>query len=179
MKQPNLFPARPSAVQAVARTAGPVALVAAFILAFGGTAHANCFKSASLGEYPLGEWSDAGRTWVVSDTVGSFSEAFTTRSALQSQRDTLTGECSTKGNAVIAAVEGRLNDRKAGLGAEFDRTCTEVFCPMFRDISIQSREQEIDREIGRMKAWYNASIGRCEGHFNYMFNTLSPLMCSQ
>ncbi len=157
-----------------------MALLAAFIPAFGGAVHANCFKSLSLGEYPLGEWSDAGRTWVVTDTVGSFSDAFTTLSALQTQRDTLIDQCSTKGNAVIAEVRKRLNERKAGLGAEFDKTCTDlVFCPLVRDISIQSREREIDQEIGRMQVWYQASISRCEGHFNYMFNTLSPRICSQ
>ncbi len=159
---------------------GLAALLFAFMPVFGGTAHANCFKSVSLGEYPLGEWSDAGRTWVVSDTVGSFSDAFTTQSELRAQRDALIGQCSAKGNAVIAEVEKRLNERKADLGAEFDRTCTDLaFCPLVRDISIQSREREIDQEISRMQSWYRASIDRCEGHFNYMFNTLSPRICSQ
>jgi len=157
-----------------------MALLAAFIPVFGGTVHANCFKSVSLGEYALGEWSDAGRTWVVSGTVGSFSDAFTTRSALQTQRDTLIDQCSTEGNAVISDVRKRLNDRRAGLGAEFDRTCTDaIFCPLVRDISIQSREHEIDQEIGRMQSWYQASIGRCKGHLNYTFTTLSPRICSQ
>ena len=177
MKQPTLSTTRrigpPTKI-------GSVALLAALVLAFGGTAHAGCFGSVSLGEHPLGEWSDAGRTWVVSDTVGSFSDAFTTRSALKTQRDNLIGQCSTKGDAVIAEVEKRLNARRAGLGAEFDKTCTHpVFCPMFRDISIQSRENEIDAEISRMKSWYQASIDRCKAHFNFMFNTLSPRMCAQ
>ncbi len=153
----------------------------ALVLGFGTLplAHANCFQSVSLGEYPLGEWSDAGRTWVVSDTVGSFSDAFTTLSALQTQKTALLGECSTKGNAVIAAVEKRLNARRANLGAEFDQTCTDsFFCPMIRDITIQSREDEIDREIGRMQAWYGLSIDKCKSHFNYAFNTLSSSLCA-
>jgi len=157
-----------------------VILLAGFILVFSGTAYATCFRSVSLGEYPLGEWSDAGRTWVVSDTVGSFSDVVTTLSAAETQRDILRDQCSEKGNAVIAEVEKRLNERKAGLGAEFDRTCTDpVFCPMVRDITIRSREHEIDQEIGRMRSWYRASINRCEEHFNYTFNTLSPRLCSQ
>ncbi len=157
-----------------------IPLLTGFVLAFGGAAHANCFDSVSLGEYPLGEWSDAGRTWVVSDTVGSFSDAVTTRSAAQTQRDTLIGQCSTKGKAVMAEIERRLNAKKAGFGAEFDRTCTTFpICSMIRDISIRSREQEIEQEIGRMQAWYGVRIDRCEDHFNYTFNTLSPLMCSQ
>ena len=161
------------------RTFRLAGLLAAFVLGFGGTAHASCFPSVSLGQYGLGEWSDAGRTWVVSDTVGSFSDAVTTRSAAQTSRDTLIGQCSTKGNAVIAEVEKRLSARRAGLGAKFDRTCTDaVFCPMVRDITIQSQQQEIDQEIARMKSWYGASIDRCKGHFNYVFNTLSPLLCA-
>ncbi len=155
-------------------------LLAGFILVFAGTAHANCFEQISLGEYPLGEWSDAGRTWVVSDTVGSFSDFVTTLSAAETQKDTLIGQCSEKGNAVIAEVEKRLNERKTGLGTEFDKTCTDsVICPMIRAITIQSQEREIDQEIGRMKSWYRAGIDRCERHFNYMFNTLSRLLCSQ
>ncbi len=157
-----------------------MSLLTGLILTFGGAAHASCFNSVSLGEYPLGEWSDANRTWVESDTVGSFSDVVTTLSAARTQKDELVTQCSTKGNAVVAAVEKRLNDRKTGLGAEFDKTCTDSFiCPMIRDISIQSREQEIDREIGRMQAWYEMNIGKCKGHFNYTFNTLSPLICSQ
>jgi len=140
--------------------------------------HADCFKSVSLGEYPLGEWSDAGRTWVVSDTVGSFSDAIKTQAALVENKNMLIAQCSTKGNAVIAAVEQRLNDRKAGLGAEFDAWCTDsLFCSMIRDITIQSREQEIDREISRMRSWYKFSIEKCGDHFNYTFNTLSPRLC--
>jgi len=141
--------------------------------------HANCFKLVSLGEYPLGEWSDAGRTWVVSDTVGSFSDAITTPSALKTQKDTLIAQCSTKGKAVIADVEQRLNKQKANLGPEFDKTCTDtIFCPLIRDISIQARESEIEQEIGRMQAWYQGSIERCKSHFNYMFNTLNPHLCA-
>ncbi len=141
--------------------------------------HANCFKSVSLGEYSLGEWSDAGRTWVESDTVGSFSDVITTQSALVTQRDNLVSQCSTKGKAVIAAVEQRLNKQKANLGPEWDAACgDETFCLMVRDISIRSREQEIDREIGRMQAWYQGSIERCKGHFNYAFNMLSPHLCA-
>ncbi len=155
-------------------------LLAGFVLVFGGTAQASCFKSISLGEYPLGEWSDAGRTWVVSDTVGSLSDTFTTLSAVRTQKDTLIDQCSEKGKAVIAEVERRLNERKVGLGAKFDRTCTDtVICPMIRDISIQAREHEIDSEIGRMQSWYRARIDQCEKHFNYTFNTLSPRLCSQ
>ncbi len=155
-------------------------LLTGFVLTFGGAAHASCFASVSLGEYPLGEWSDASRTWVESDSVGSFSDVVTTRSAAETERDALIEQCSTKGKAVVAAVETRLNTRRAGLGAEFDRTCTDaVICPMIRDISIKSREREIDREIGRMQAWYQMRIGNCEAHFKYTFNTLSPLMCSQ
>ena len=157
-----------------------LSLLAGFILVFGGTAQATCFESVSLGEYPLGEWSDAGRTWVVSDTVGSFSEVVTTLSAAETRRDVLLDQCSEKGNAVIAEVEKRLNERKAGLGAEFDRTCTDpVFCPMVRDITIRARQNEIDREVGRMTSWYRERIGRCEAHFGYMFDTLSPRLCSQ
>ncbi len=157
-----------------------VSLLAGSILAFGGVAQANCFNSVSLGEYPLGEWSDANRTWVVSDTVGSFSDVVTTLSAAETRRDALIEQCSTKGKAVVAEVERRLNDRKAGLGAEFDKTCDDpIICPMIRDISIRSRGQEIEREIGRMQAWYEMNIGKCKGHFNYTFNTLSPLICSQ
>ncbi len=141
--------------------------------------HAGCFQSLSLGAYPLGEWSDAGRTWVVSDTVGSFSDAFSTQSALEAQKNTLIAQCSTKGNAVIADVEQRLNARRAGLGAAFDATCTDsAFCPLVRDMTIKAREQEIDTEIGRMKSWYQASIEKCKGHFNYTFNTLSPRLCA-
>ncbi len=141
--------------------------------------HANCFKSISLGEFPLGEWSDAGRTWVESDMVGSISDTFTTKSALETQKNTLLGQCTTKGNAVIAKVEERLNQRKAGLGAEFDKWCTDTFfCPMVRDISIQSRTNEIDQEIVRMKGWYKTNIEKCKQHFNYMHNTLSTHLCS-
>ncbi len=157
-----------------------VSLLAGFILAFGGTAQADCFPSVSLGEYPLGEWSDADRTWVVSDTVGSFSDVVTTRSEAATSRDTLIEQCSTKGNALITKVESRLNEKKAGLGAEFDEQCTDaVICPMIRDMTIESRENEIDREIDRMKSWYGGRIDRCRDHFNYKFNTLSPLMCSE
>jgi len=166
--------------QTGAKTIKVAALLAAFILVFGATAQANCFKSVSLGEYPLGEWSDAGRTWVVSDTVGSFSDAITTQSALETQKDTLIAQCSTKGKAVIAAVEQRLNRQKANIGPEFDATCTvSPICLMIRDITIGSREYEIDQEIGRMQAWYQGSIGRCQSHFNYTFNTLSPRLCPQ
>ena len=169
-----------SAAETEAMNMKRLSLLAGFIPVFGGTAQATCFESVSLGEYPLGEWSDAGRTWVVSDTVGSFSDVVTTLSAAETQRDVLLDQCSEKGNAVIAEVERRLNERKAGLGAEFDRTCTDpVFCPMVRDITIRSREHEIDQEIGRMRSWYRASIGRCEEHFNYTFNTLSPRLCPQ
>ncbi|MCY4258963.1 MAG: hypothetical protein OXC91_01695 [Rhodobacteraceae bacterium] len=158
---------------------GLMALLGGFILAFSGAAHANCFPSLTLGDYPLGEWSDADRTWVVSDTVGSSSDYLTTQSAAQAHRDALLEECSTKGNAVIAEVEGRLNERKAGLGAEFDRTCTDmIFCPMVRDTAIQFQENEIDREIDRMKTWYQGRINSCKDHFNYRYNTLSPLICS-
>ena len=157
-----------------------MSLLTGLVLTFGGAAHASCFNSVSLGEYPLGEWSDANRTWVESDTVGSFSDVVTTLSAAVTQRDALIQQCSRKGNALVAAVEKRLNDRKAGLGAEFDKTCDDlIICPMIRDISIRSREQEIEREIGRMQAWYEMNIGKCKGHFNYTFNTLSPLICSQ
>jgi len=156
-----------------------MSLLTGFILAFGGAAHANCFKSVSLGEYSLGEWSDADRTWVVSGTVGSFSDVVTTRSAAETNRDTLITQCSTKGKEVIADIEKRLNKPRAGFAAEFDKSCTDsVICPMIRDITIQSRGYEIDREIGRMQAWYGASIERCKGHFNYTFNILSPRMCS-
>ena len=155
-------------------------LLAGFILAFGGTAQADCFPSVSLGEYALGEWSDADRTWVVSDTVGSFSDVVTTLSAAEANRDTLIEQCSTKGNAVIAEVERRLNEKKAGLGAAFDEWCTDsIICPMIRDMTIQSREHEINHEIGKMTSWYGVSIGRCEDHFRYTFNTLSPRLCSQ
>ena len=149
------------------------------VLALGAAAaQADCFKSVSLGEYSLGEWSDAGRTWVVSDTIGSFSDVVTTVSAAQIHRDTLIGQCSTKGNAVIAEIERRLNEQKAGLGAAFDRECGDgIFCAMIREISIQSREYEINREIAKMKGWYQVSIERCEDHFNYTFDTLSPRMC--
>ena len=154
-------------------------LIGFILVLFGGTVQADCFKSASLGEYPLGEWSDANRTWVVTDTVGSFSDAVTTLSALQTQKDTLINQCSTKGKAVITEVEKRLTERKAGIAAKFDRTCDNDFiCPMIRDISIQSQEEEVDREIGRMQAWFEISINRCKGHFNYAFNILSPRICS-
>jgi len=141
--------------------------------------HANCFKSVSLGEYPLGEWSDAGRNWVVSDTVGSFSDVVTTQSVLKVEKDNLIAQCDTKGKAVIADVEKRLTERKTNLGTEFDKTCTDaIFCPMIRDITIQSHESDIDREIGRMKAWYGKSIEKCKNHFNYAFNLLNPRLCS-
>ncbi|MCY4186539.1 MAG: hypothetical protein OXC82_10575 [Rhodobacteraceae bacterium] len=159
-------------------------LIMTFLILFLGSGtltvvHANCFQSVSLGEYPLGEWSDAGRTWVVSDTVGSFSDAITTQSALETHKNTLIAQCSTKGNAVIAAVEQRLNEKRAGLGAEFDRTCTNsLFCSMIRDITIQSREYEIDREIGKMKSWYKLSIEKCVMHFNYTFDVLNPRLCA-
>lgn len=92
-----------------------------------------------------------------------------------STENTLLEQCSTKGNAVIAAVEQRLNKRKENLGAEFDEWCTDpLFCQMVRDLTIQSRENEIDREIGRMKAWYGLSIEKCVEHFNYAFSKLSP-----
>ncbi len=140
--------------------------------------HANCFKSASLGEYPLGEWSDASRTWVESDTVGSFYDSFATQSALEEHKDTLIAQCSTKGNALKNTVAQRLNQRKANLAAEFDQWCTtEPICSMVRDITIRSGEQEIDQEIGRMQAWYDVRIEKCKGHFNYAFNTLNPRLC--
>ncbi|MCY3982505.1 MAG: hypothetical protein OXC72_05510 [Roseovarius sp.] len=156
----------------------------AFLIFFlgSGTAtfvHASCFPSVSLGEYPLGEWSDAGRTWVISDTVGSFSDYFTTQSELETHKNTLMAECSTKGNEVIAAVEQKLNERKAGLGAEFDRTCTNtLICPMIRDITIQFQENEIESEIDRMKSWYESRIGMCQSNFNHVFNTISPYLCA-
>jgi len=141
--------------------------------------HANCFKSVALGEYAIGEVSDLGCTWVVSDTVGSFSDAITTQSALEAQRDVLIAQCSTKGKAVIADVEQRLNAQRPAFATEFDATCTtQPICSMVRDITIKSRNQEVDREIGRMQAWYTASIERCKGHFNYTFNILNPRLCA-
>jgi len=98
---------------------------------------------------------------------------------LETHKNTLIAQCSTKGNAVIAAVEQRLNEKRAGLGAEFDRTCTNsLFCSMIRDITIQSREYEIDREIGKMKSWYKLSIEKCVMHFNYTFDVLNPRLCA-
>jgi len=144
-------------------------------------AHASsCFNSLPLGEFPLGEWSDANRTWVESDTVGSFSDTSESVSALRTQRDTLLKQCSEKAEALIDKVEKRLNDRKDNLGTEFDKTCTDpIICPMIRDTQILSQTQEIEREIGRMKSWFNSRINDCKDGVNYAFNILSPLMCSQ
>jgi len=157
-----------------------LSFLAGVILIFGGTVQASCFKSVSLGEYPLGEWSDADRTWVESDTVGSFSEVVTTLSAAQTQRDLLSDQCSKKGKALIDAIEKRLIARKANVSVEFDRKCNDTFfCPMIRDISIRSQEREIESESGRMHLWYASRIDRCKEHFNYTFNILSPRLCSQ
>ncbi len=142
-----------------------------------------CFSSITLGTYNLGEWSGVagGTAWKVSDTVGSASDTASSAADLESQKNTLIGQCDTKGNALIAGAKSNLLAKKNALGADFDKTCDDPFCQMFREtfrsLWIESEGRSIDNEIDRMAQWYTNNISLCKQHFTGRYNTLQPHMC--
>jgi len=142
-------------------------------------AYASCFPSVSLGTYNLGEWSNADRSWVISDTVGDFDDRVSTKAELLKQKNKLVESCETKGKALITKAKEYFTEKKNNLGTQYDATCGEgELCQQLRSAWIQQESNAIDEHVEDMEDWYTGNIATCKSNFEGVYNTLVDHLCT-
>jgi len=155
-----------------------VAVTLATAMSLLGLAWAACFPSITLGEFNLGEWSNADRTWVISDKVGDFNDRASSRSELRQHRNRLVRSCETKGQNLITQAETHFNGVKDGLSDSFNASCDAgALCGEFRVLWVQAETASIDDHVATMRTWYQDNIKKCKGHFRGTFNVLKKQVC--
>jgi len=145
------------------------------------SAYSACFPSISLGEYGLGEWSNADRSWVISATVGDYNDRVESKADLAKQRNKLVESCETKGNDLIKKAEDYFEAKRDNLASDYDDNCEEGdLCEdeTIRDLWIASETDAINDHIEEMKAWYKNNISSCKSHFKGVYNELVDKLCN-
>jgi len=156
-----------------------IILAAIVAITLPGLAHAACFPSITLGQFGLGEWSNADRTWVISDTVGDFSNRAGSRSELAQHKNRLVLSCDTKGKALIAQAETYFQGVKDDLSEEFDAACDAgPACSAMKSLWVQSETASIDDHVAKMRTWYQGNIKRCKRHFKGVYRASKNHLCS-
>lgn len=112
-----------------------------------------CLKKATLGEFHLGEWSDADRTFFISDTVGNVNRKVSAKN-LKKRYKKLLRQCDKKARRLIIQGEDHFPEQARQLRAwylEGAELCKESFTnnynmllPLMCEDETQTQERIIE-----------------------------------